>query len=391
MSDILDDQNNIPKPKKIKGQLDLFSIMSNADSPKRRPAMKTPPRAESSTAADNEPPMPPLVPPSEVAHDVRDVFSDSVKRTHVSAPLRTDDGKPVLRTGVYVRSPKALSVPPAAAPSAAADRPAIVDETPEAAPIPDGLEWEELTWKFRLRLWWDSATIWFHRAEHSRVTWVALILIFILVGLWAFRSSRHTGDEEPVAAVESRTVSDADIESILLSAERMPAVEMPVSPSPSVATPVVQQEAPTAVVDAVVDLSPWKIAGVQASQQGGGAFLKFDAPVFVSSDRISPEGMTALKAIAKQLEALPGASVLVIGHTDDQPVSRPTERYKDNRELSLLRARTVVDHLAHMTRKNKAVLYDVQAGTARNAPYPNDSAKNRRLNRTATIHIKLNP
>jgi hypothetical protein len=56
------------------------------------------------------------------------------------------------------------------------------------------------------------------------------------------------------------------------------------------------------------------------------AEVRFNDPVFVSADKISIEGMRALKAVAAKLVALKGrAKVVVTGYTDDVPLTKPTD------------------------------------------------------------------
>ncbi|HRX06639.1 MAG TPA: hypothetical protein P5306_06045, partial [Kiritimatiellia bacterium] len=132
----------------------------------------------------------------------------------------------------------------------------------------------------------------------------------------------------------------------------------------------------------------WKIAGAETTVADGVYHVKFADPVFVSANYLSPEGVRALKALAAKLVTLKaGARVTVTGHTDDIPLSRPTPQFRSNADLAEARARAAMEHLAHYARANKSLTFEMRAGTLADAPYPNDSDRNRRLNRTATIQV----
>ena len=102
--------------------------------------------------------------------------------------------------------------------------------------------------------------------------------------------------------------------------------------------------------------------------------------------------MNALKTVAAKLAALKaGARVLVTGYTDDVPLSAPTAKFKSNADLAAARAQVAVEHLAQFTRANKSVVFEALAGDPAQAPYPNDSPQNRRLNRTVTLQVVTTP
>ena len=116
--------------------------------------------------------------------------------------------------------------------------------------------------------------------------------------------------------------------------------------------------------------------------------LRFTDPVFVSADKISIEGMRALKAVAARLvEMKAPARVVVKGHTDSEPLRNPTARFKSNADIAAARAKTAAEHLAQFARANTGLTFEVVAGDPAEAPYPNDTPQNRRLNRTATVQI----
>lgn len=59
------------------------------------------------------------------------------------------------------------------------------------------------------------------------------------------------------------------------------------------------------------------------------------------STKVDPKGVSALKELAKVLENNPDINVLIEGHTDDVPF-RPGSQIKDNWDLSVLRATSIV-------------------------------------------------
>ncbi len=64
----------------------------------------------------------------------------------------------------------------------------------------------------------------------------------------------------------------------------------------------------------------------------------------VGEIELTPEGEQALEKIAEMLKENPDRRFLVAGHTDDMPVGSD-QRYRSNRELSVLRAVSAVEFL----------------------------------------------
>jgi flagellar motor protein MotB len=79
--------------------------------------------------------------------------------------------------------------------------------------------------------------------------------------------------------------------------------------------------------------------------------------------------------------------VVVTGYTDDVPLSNPTDKFRTNADIAAARGKTAVEHLAQFAKANAALTFDPQTGDPAQAPYPNDSPQNRRLNRTVTVQI----
>ncbi len=137
-----------------------------------------------------------------------------------------------------------------------------------------------------------------------------------------------------------------------------------------------------------IPAADWNVKGTVATLQGTTIHVRFTDPIFVSSDKISLKGMNALKAVAKKLVSMKGgARVIVMGHTDDVLLSKPTAQFRNNAELAGLRAKVAVEHLGPFSRANKGLTFEAKTGAPSEAPYPNDTAHNRRLNRTITVQI----
>ena len=105
--------------------------------------------------------------------------------------------------------------------------------------------------------------------------------------------------------------------------------------------------------------------------------------------KISPEGKTVLKKLAQLLKGLTGKRIHVEGHTDSQPV-RPMadRRYRDNWELSTLRASAVVRFLQKTGGVDPTLLSAVGYGPFQPIA-TNDTPEGRRKNRR--IEIVLTP
>ena len=216
---------------------------------------------------------------------------------------------------------------------------------------------------------------WFAGVELDRRMVSLVLFLIVLVALVAF----WTACPRDKQGAPGTTIDLAEALPPSESAE--PAVPSAPAPAPA-AAPAVPAPLP------VLPAAEWKIAGLVATKAGDGVLIRFSDPVFVSSDRISVEGWAALKALAAKLAGMKsGARVVVTGHTDDVPLSRPTEQFRNNADLAAARARTALEHLAQFARSNKNLSFEARTGDPSQAPYPNDSPQNRRLNRTVTVQV----
>ena len=325
-------------------QLDLFSSLADRAPAAPKIVMSKP---EAPTTPAPEPEMilpPPTAIPPDVAADVRAVLSESGPARPVE---NAEEGnRPPLRTGVYHRPQRPVPPPRPVAPTAA--------------------EEPRLSWTTRMRGWFAGVEL--DRRMISLI--VVLIVLSSLAGFW---SACPRAQEEPAAIAETPAENPAP-------AEAAPAPLAATTPAPAAAVP-----APKPAALAPAD---WKIPGTETFLSGGAYLIRFSDPVFVSADKISIEGMRALKAVGAKLAALKaGARVVVTGYTDDVPLSKPTPQFRNNADIAAARAKVAVEHLSQFARANAALAFEAQAGESVQAPFPNDTPQNRRLNRTVTVQV----
>ncbi len=133
-----------------------------------------------------------------------------------------------------------------------------------------------------------------------------------------------------------------------------------------------------------------RIPGATVTLTGDGAWrVQYTDAVFVSSDKISIEGMKALKATAAALLKLPGdVTITIHGHTDDiPPPPDATGPYRTNADLATARATVAQEHLTVFCKRQSRFTFQVAPPSSAPAPYPNDTPAHRRLNRTITLRI----
>ena len=220
---------------------------------------------------------------------------------------------------------------------------------------------------------------------------MAVVLgLVVVVALAAFFSAcpRRPAAPEAGTAVDLREVRRAEVPASPVASAAEPIVAPP-PPAAAVASAPSPVAAPVAAVSATPP-AQWDltIPGAETVWANGAFSIRFSDPVFVSADLLSPEGLNALRALGAKLRKLPGgATVVVTGHTDDVPLSRPTPQFRNNSDLAQARAKAAREHLAHLARATRALVFEERVGTFAEAPYPNDSPRNRRLNRTATVRV----
>ena len=334
-------------------QLDLFSSLSDRSSPAPKNAPAKP--------APESPPEPEMVlppagtPPPDVSADVRSVLSESRPVRHVDAEPRSGEAPQVLRTGIYQRPRRPATPPPSPPPS----RP--MPKAPSTARI------SPVRW----------IRDWFSGVEMDRRMVSLVVVLTVVVALIAFWTAcpRDGGESLDTTAGLDETQSSLE------STARAPA---PVSPAPVTGASAAPVFAPAIVLSA----SDWTIPGTVATRNGGAVLIRFSDPVFVSADKISVEGWAALKAVAAKLVKLKtGARVIVTGYTDNEPLSKPTPQFKSNADIAAARAKVAVDHLTQFSKAGKGLAFEARTGESSQAPYPNDTPQNRRLNRTVTLQV----
>lgn len=329
-----------------RNQLDLFSSLADREVTAPKIVMSKP---EPSAPMPRETEM--VLPPSsgappDVSADVRAVLSESGPARPVEAAADEGSKHPPLRTGVYHRPQRPAPPPP----------------RPAAPPPSSG---PRFSLAARLRIWLAGVEL-----DRRMVSLVVVLGVLVAaIGFWSASPREAAVPEEPAAPAEPLPVMDVE------PATPPPAVAPALAAAPAAAPP-----APTP--------ADWKIPGTETSLSGGAYLVRFNDPVFVSGDKISIEGMRALKAVAAKLVTLkPGTRVVVMGHTDDVPLSKPTPQFKSNADIAAARAKVAAEHLAQFARAGKGLAFDSRAADLSQAPFPNDTPKNRRLNRTATVQV----
>lgn len=84
--------------------------------------------------------------------------------------------------------------------------------------------------------------------------------------------------------------------------------------------------------------------GLTVEQKNGKVYVSLEERLLFASGSTSvdPKGVEALRKLAKVLEQSPDINVLVEGHTDNVPYSSGSGSIKDNWDLSVLRATSIV-------------------------------------------------
>ena len=347
-------------------QLDLFSSLTDRSS--AGPKIVAPP-VEPRSGPRPEPEM--ILPPSsgnppDVAADVRAVLSESDQfRADEAAPQGGGEHRPLPRTGIYHRPQRP------AAPAPAPSQPAAPRSAAPSAPRKPAASRSALAQRIRG---------WFAGVELDRRVVSLVVLLVVLVALVAFWTALPESGEVGTAVDLAETQEAGPPE---------PTAQEPAAAAGAPATAPVPAPAPAATpAPAPALAADWKIPGTTTVLNGGAYLVRFNDPVFVSADKISVEGMRALKAVGAKLAALKGgAKVVVTGYTDDEPLTKPTDQFRDNADIAAARAKVAVEHLALFARANKGLVFEAQTGLPAQAPYPNDSPQNRRLNRTATVQV----
>jgi len=83
--------------------------------------------------------------------------------------------------------------------------------------------------------------------------------------------------------------------------------------------------------------------GLTVTQKNGKVYVSLEEKLLFKSGStvVDPKGVSALKKLSKVLEQNPDINVMIEGHTDDVPIIAGSQ-YKDNWDLSVLRATSIV-------------------------------------------------
>jgi chemotaxis protein MotB len=125
--------------------------------------------------------------------------------------------------------------------------------------------------------------------------------------------------------------------------------------------------------------------GLTVTQKNGKVYVSLDEKLLFKSGStvVDPKGVTALKNLSKVLEQNPDINVMIEGHTDDVPVISGSQ-YKDNWDLSVLRATSIVRILLSDSSINPQRL--TTAGRSQYLPVdPAKTAEARQKNRRTEI------
>jgi chemotaxis protein MotB len=130
-------------------------------------------------------------------------------------------------------------------------------------------------------------------------------------------------------------------------------------------------------------------AAVSLVPEGKRLTVRMSANAFFdpSQTALRPEALPILDVIAHEVFAL-GRPVRVEGHTDLQPVS--TERFRNNWELSAMRAATVVSYLEAAHHVDPRLLSASGCGAGRPVA-SNDTPQGRERNRRIDLVVELGP
>jgi chemotaxis protein MotB len=98
--------------------------------------------------------------------------------------------------------------------------------------------------------------------------------------------------------------------------------------------------------------------GLTVEQKNGKVYVSLEEKLLFASGSISVDakGAEAIKSLAKVLEQNPDINILVEGHTDNVPYSSASGGIKDNWDLSVLRATSIVRIIIQSSKVNETRL-----------------------------------
>lgn len=122
----------------------------------------------------------------------------------------------------------------------------------------------------------------------------------------------------------------------------------------------------------------FKDKGLTIEQKNGKVYVSLESSILFpsGSTSISPKGKEALINLAKAIEGQSDLEIIVEGHTDTEKMKSPNHP-KDNWELSVLRATSVVKIMTENSNLNPKIL--AASGRSEYHPVAEDKSKNRRI------------
>jgi chemotaxis protein MotB len=144
---------------------------------------------------------------------------------------------------------------------------------------------------------------------------------------------------------------------------------------------IAQQEEATKLLKQKVTeaLKSFETQGLTVEERNGKIYVSLEAKLLFASGstKVEPNGKNALIELSKVLESEKELEIVVEGHTDTDPL-RSSSHPKNNWELSVLRATSVVDIMLNNSEMNPEQL--MAAGRSEFHPVdPENKAKNRRI------------
>ena len=205
---------------------------------------------------------------------------------------------------------------------------------------------------------------------------VAVLLVAVLLAGWIHCLLRTSHGRQAAAL--------PDAEPVARPALPAPSSAPPASAPPAAEPPPVapRQSARPAIVWPTI-----RVEGVIVKQAVNRQSLVFEEPVFRRLTELSDWGRSTLLTVARELAPqLDRFRLVVEGHTDNVPLSS-TSVFESNTHLGQMRADTVAALLSESGKLPPDTLHTTSSGDRR-PPYPNDSAANRRRNRTVVLHLE---
>lgn len=150
-----------------------------------------------------------------------------------------------------------------------------------------------------------------------------------------------------------------------------------------------QEEAMAGLKSRLVNsLSGYQNSGISVIEKNGKIYVSLDNSLLFPSGKttVDDKGKQALLSIAANLKDLEGFDIMVEGHTDIVPINTPT--IKDNWDLSVLRATSVVRYLTNEGGVNPLKI--IPSGRSEYLPIDSGSSKDAKA-KNRRIEIILSP